>query len=409
MPRRIFTRIAILFLATLAAASHAAANQQPGLGVTQRPVERWQNLFNGNDLQGWVATGNPDAWTVKDNEIQLAKPGSGGWLRTDRTFRDFILELDFWLPENGNSGVGLRGSSHGDPAFTGFEIQILDTHNQQPDLRNCGAIYEAVAPSTMAVKPANNWNTYRIQLVGDTLNVWLNGTQIHKDTKLDDRGFFRSETSPLPLNTRATTGYIALQDHGQNFRYKNIRIQDLSSDPEPRGFVHLINDNLDNWHAEDATNWSIESARTLTGKDGPGHLFSKTRVQDFELRSLVRVNTRGNSGIYFRVRPNPQPGNPWPIGYEAQIDQHDPKNFTGSIYDKAWPANVSSPITKDNAWFDYRIRVEGNRIRTWINGTPMVDTNLDEFDLGVIALQGHHPGNVIEFRDLRVLQIPIRR
>ncbi len=123
------------------------------------------------------------------------------------------------------------------------------------------------------------------------------------------------------------------------------------------------------------------------------------------MRALVKVNERGNSGLYVRVRPNPQANNPWPIGYEAQVDQHDPKNFTGCIYNEAWPTYIKGPITQDNAWFDYRIRAEGDRIRTWINGVPMVDTFLDTHSAGHFALQGHHQGNVIEFRDIRVIKL----
>jgi hypothetical protein len=369
----------------------------------------WKPLFNGHDLTGWVASGDADAWGVTDGELVTKKPGRGGWLRTDRMYRDFELELDFWMPEGGNSGVGLRGSSGGDPAFTGFEVQILDTHGEEPNVRNCGSVYEAVAPLTMAVKEPGNWNTYRIRLVGDTLDVWLNGERIHDGTKLDDRGFYRSEENPLPLNARATTGYIALQDHGQAFRFRNIRIHDLSPDPEPAGMVHLIDGNdadgtPKGWFAEDAGTWTVQNG-TLIGRDGPGHLFTDATFTDFEMRALAKVNERGNSGMYFRVRPNPNPNVPWPIGYEAQIDNHDPKNFTGCIYDMAWSDDVKSPITRDNAWFDYRVRAEGNRIRTWINGVLIVDAQLDRYDEGHLAVQGHHRGNVIEFRDIRVLEL----
>lgn len=371
--------------------------------------QRWVALFNGKDLTGWVASGEDHAWGVIDGEIVTLRPGRGGWLRTDRMYRDFELELDYWMPEGGNSGVGLRGSSGGDPAFTGFEVQILDTHGEEPNVRNCGSVYEAVAPLTMAVKKPGNWNTYRIRLVGDTLDVWLNGKRIHDGTKLDDRGFYRSEENPLPLNTRATTGYIALQDHGHAFRFTNIRITDLSTDPEPAGMVHLINGNKadgtpEGWFAEDAGSWTVEGG-TLIGRDGPGHLFTDGTYTDFEMRALVKVNERGNSGMYFRVTPNQNPNVPWPNGYEAQVDNHDPKNFTGCIYDMAWPVGVTAPITRDNAWFDYRVRAEGNRIRTWINGIPMVDTELDRYSEGHLAVQGHHQGNVIMFKDIRVLEL----
>lgn len=390
-----------LFSAAMISLSACATTQ------TSKHKDGWVDLFNGKDLSGWTCEGDISAWDVEDGEIVTVKPGSGWWLRTDKMYRDFELTLDFWMPEGGNSGVGLRGSSNGDPAFTGFEVQILDTAGEEPNEHNCGAVYEAIVPDAMAVHEAGNWNSYRISLVGDTLNVWLNGIKIHSDQKLDDRGYFRQPDQKMPLNARATTGYISIQDHGHPFRYRNIKIKDLSPDPEPEGMVRMIDGNLDNWFAHDKTKWANEGG-TLVGRDGPGHLFTKATFTNFELRSLVRVNTKGNSGMYFRVTPNPDPNNPWPNGYEAQVDQHDPKNYTGCIYNAAWPSigpAQNGPITKDNEWFDYRIRAEGNRIRTWINGVRFVDTELHEFNDGHLAVQGHHPGNVIEFRDYRVLPL----
>lgn len=377
-----------------------------GVSMTgaQEGDKAWKPLFNGQDLTGWVSTGAEDAWGVENEEIVTLVPGTGGWLRTDRMYRDFELTIDFYMPEGGNSGLGLRGSSGGDPAFTGFEIQMLDTHAEEPGLRNCGAIYEAVPPARMSVTEPGEWNTYRVLLTGDTLNVWLNGEPIHVDTMLDERGFYRSEDTALPLNTRATTGYIALQDHGHAFRYRNIKIRDLSVDPEPEGMVHLAGEGLSGWFARDGGKWTFEDG-AIVGRDGPGHFFTEKSYTNFELRALVKVNARGNSGLYFRTVPSEREGFPWPTGYEAQVDQHDPKNFTGCIYDRAWPEGAKGPITRDNAWFDYRIRAEGDRVRTWINGMEFVDTNLTDFAAGHFALQTHHQGNEIMFKDIRVLEL----
>lgn len=368
---RIFPKLAALAMTIAAAAAPNAHAQDDG----------FVDLFNGEDLSGWTTAGEEGSWGVKDGELVTLKPGKGWWIRTDRMFRDFELTLDFWMPEGGNSGVGLRGTSAGDPAFTGLEVQILDTADEEPNVHNCGAVYEAIAPTEMAVYPARRWNSYRIRLVGDVLDVWLNGRHIQQAQRLDDRGFYRKESDKLPLNTRATTGYISLQDHGHAFRFRNIRIRDLSADPEPQGMTHLIvgsneDGTPDGWFAEDNAEWTVENG-TLVGRKGPGHLFTKGSYRDFEMRAMVKVNERGNSGMYFRVKPNPDPNNPWPIGYEAQVDQHDPRNFTGCIYNAAWPTYIKGPITKDNAWFDYRIRAEGDHIRTWINGVPMVDTFLE--------------------------------
>jgi len=364
----------------------------------------WVDLFNGQDLSGWACEGNLDAWGVVDGELVTLKPGQGWWIRTDKMYRDFELMLDFWMPEGGNSGVGIRGSSNGDPAFTGFEVQILDTHGQEPADHTCGSIYTAITATPMAVKPAGEWNSYHIRVVGDTVDVTLNGIKVINDEQLDERGYFRSVDQPLPLDGRATTGYISLQDHGHPFRFKNIKIKDLSPDPEPAGMKALIDPKLSYWFSEDNAEWANEGG-ALVGRKGPGHLFTKTVYRDFEMRALVKVNERGNSGMYFRTEPNPDANNPWPIGYEAQVDNHDPKNFTGAIYDRAWPTDHAGPITRDGAWFDYRVRAQGDWIRTWINGVPMVDTHLSDYPRGRFAVQGHHDGNVIEYRDIRVLEL----
>ncbi len=399
--KRIFLGLAAAFLLAPPSIAYDLPEQNQS---TEVKVPAWVDLFNGKDLDGWTSQGDISAWGVVDHELVTLKPGQGHWIRTDKMYRDFELKLDFWMPKGGNSGVGIRGSSNGDPAFTGLEVQILDTHGQEPQNHTCGSIYTAITAAKMAVHPAGEWNTYLIKVVGNTIDVTLNGVHVIDSEQLDDRGYFRSPENQLPLNSRATTGYISLQDHGHAFRFRNIKIKDLSSDPEPDEMMPLIDKDLSKWFAEDAAEWTNENG-SLIGLKGPGHLFTKASYTNFELRALVKVNDHGNSGMYFRVKPNPEPNNPWPIGYEAQVDNHDPKNFTGAIYNTAWSEEYSKPITQDNAWFDYRIRAEGNRIRTWINGVLMVDTEQDLYDSGHLAVQGHHDGNVIEYRDIRVIEL----
>ncbi len=388
-----------LILALVTSLTAAAGAQQAGEG--------WVDLFNGETLAGWTTSGDINAWGVEGDELVIKNPGRGWWLRTDKTYRDFELLLDFNVSEGANSGLGLRGSAHGDPAFTGFEVQIYDNHGDDPSLNTCGAVYNAIAPTTTAVKPAGQWNSYRVKLIGDTLNVWLNGQHIQRDQKLDDRGMFRNANQPLPLSDRYPTGYISLQDHGQPVRYRNIRIKDLSPDPDASNFKPLFDGKTTKgWFAKGGGTWTVGQREVeggaVIGSNGPGHLFSEKTYQDFELRAFAKVNTRGNSGLYFRTIPRPEDPDTWPLGYEAQVDQHDPKNFTGCVYDRAWPAHTSSPITRDNAWFDYRIRAVGDRVQTWINGVPMVDTSLEDFEKGHFALQTHHQGNQVMYRDVRV-------
>jgi hypothetical protein len=365
-------------------------------------------LFDGKSLDGWTTSGSKEAWRVADGSIVTGGGGDGWWLRTTRQYRDFELKLDFQIPKDGNSGVGLRSSTGGDPAFTGMEVQILDTAGQQPGLTNCGAVYDAIAPKAMAVKPPGEWNTYTIRLVGDTIDATLNGVVIHAGEKLDNRGYIHTPDKVSPLRDRLPTGYIALQEHGNPAHFRNIKIHNLSPDPDPGDFKPLFNGkDLAGWNSNGMANWSVDDG-AIVGHDGPGHLFTDRTFKNFELRAQVRVNANGNGGLYFRAKPKEPTTtavfDPWPLGYEAQVDQHDPKNFTGCIYDRAWPA-AKAPITRDEAWFDYRVRADGDHIQTWINGQPMTDAHLSEFAEGHIALQSHHPGNVIMWKDIEVRDV----
>ncbi|MEO0476922.1 MAG: DUF1080 domain-containing protein [Planctomycetota bacterium] len=399
-------RVLVTLVCLLSVLFAARSNTQPAVA----------RLFNGQDLSGFAAMfdGSIDAWDVVDGEIRVVDAGQGGWLRTEKMYRDFDLAFEFIIPEGGNSGVGLRCSSVGDPAFTGFEVQIYDSSDGSATMSDCGAVYNAIPPMTQAVKTPGEWNAYRIRLVGETLDVWLNGERIHNNAKLDDRGIFRNADQLLPLNERLTTGYIAFQDHGEGgLRLRNITITDLSPDPDPGDYEHAFDGETTNgWTHRGGGVFKFEDDGTFVALDGPGHLYSDRVHTDIDFHALVRVAPpeetgaprTGNGGIYFRTFPNEADPDTWPTdhGYEAQIDNHDTRNthYTGCVYDKA-AAITGKPITRDGAWFDYRIRAVGDRVQTFINGRPMVDAELSEVSEGMIAFQTHHPGNRVEFRDIR--------
>ncbi len=355
---------------------------------------------------GWTCSGDPEAWKTQDGELFIAKPGTGGWLRTRAMYRDVEVELEFKVPPGGNSGVALRASAVGDPAFSGLEVQILDDaahEGLKPD-QYCGSVYNAIPREDRAVRPAGEWNTLRIVLVGPRLNVWLNGRQIHSGARLDGRGYMHDPSRPCPLDTRLPVGYVALQDHGDAVRFRNISVRELSKEQDPGGWIDLFNGrDLTGFTKRGGGTWSVEEG-VLVGRDGPGHLFTDLLFTDFEFRAMVKVNERGNSGMYFRVRPKASDPETWPDGYEAQVDHQDPKNFTGCIYDRAWPgkgSGVRGAVSRDGAWFDYRVRAVGDRVQTWVNGVAMVDTSLRDFRDGHIAFQTHHTGNEIMYKDIQ--------
>ncbi len=186
-------------------------------------------MFNGKDLTGWQTTGN---WLVeKDGTVTLKpRPGEKGWTRYDaylttkRTYRDFVLDLEFKFGRGGNSGVFLRVADPKSQVSTGFEVQILDTHGKKKiGAHDCGGVIGTAAPSKNMVKPAGEWNRYTITCKGTKLKVVLNGEQII-DLDLSKSG----------LKNRPPAGYIGFQDEAKPVWYRNVRIKELTDGKQPK-------------------------------------------------------------------------------------------------------------------------------------------------------------------------------
>jgi len=135
-------------------------------------------LFNGKNLEGWRLT-NPNqvnGWSVADGVLinrpvqEEGKPHkSYGNLRTEREFEDFNLSLEVRVPENGNSGIYLRGI---------YEVQVADTFGKRLDSHNMGGVYSRITPTVSAEKRAGEWQSFDITLVDRHVTVVLNGTKI---------------------------------------------------------------------------------------------------------------------------------------------------------------------------------------------------------------------------------------
>ena len=125
-------------------------------------------LFNGRDLAGWKAS-NPanSKWAVVNG--LLTNTASGANLITERTFTDFKLHVEFRVPKNGNSGIYLRGR---------HELQVEDSHGMEPLSTHTGGVYGFLTPNENAAKPAGEWQTYDVTLVGRRITVVLNGKTV---------------------------------------------------------------------------------------------------------------------------------------------------------------------------------------------------------------------------------------
>lgn len=359
--------------------------------------EGWLLLFNGRDLSGWEVVGNKAAFGV-DGEGNLACTAGGGeWIRTSEAYEDFILRLEYKISAGGNSGVFIRATADGNPAFTGMEVQILDDAGKEPDKNSTGSLYDAVRPGKNKSKPAGEWNSYEIKCFGNELRVVLNGEQLYH-VNLET---IADEHNKRPkLSMRAGTGYIGFQDHGSAVWFRNIKLKKLDRARYPgndAGWVRAFEGNsTEGWTAYGTAKWTMKDG-TLTGEGGPGHLFTNARYRDVEFRAKVRISKGGNSGIFFRAGP-PQGDNPWPPGGEAQINNNDDDNRTGGIYGRHRAPEL---LTRDGEWFDYYIRVIGNRWTTRINGLKVLDLADDTWmEPGQIGIQSHDAGTTVELKDV---------
>jgi HEAT repeat protein len=193
--------------------------------IPRKPEPHTELLFNGKDLTGWELVGGSTPWGVKDG-VLYTEGGGGGWISTVKEYGNFKLDLEFRVPQGGNSGVFLRTPREGDPAYVGMEIQVLDDY--APEYANLhswqytGSIYGVQAPSMRVSKKAGEWQHYVIVADGPHVTVTLN-EQLIVDADLVSH--MDLEKTHPGLKRRG--GYIGLQNHSTRIEYRNIRITEF--------------------------------------------------------------------------------------------------------------------------------------------------------------------------------------
>lgn len=171
-------------------------------------------------------------WRVKDGVLHGSDP-RGTWLMSEKEYGDFVLEFEWKLGEQGNSGCGLRFPTEGDPAFEGIELQMADAryNPQAKGSELTGGLYRAVAPKKQVYKPME-WNSYKVTLKGAKITVVLNGETI-LDLDLDEQKEKvkrHDGTDAKPLAERPRRGRIGFQElsRGGSFvQIRNARVMEL--------------------------------------------------------------------------------------------------------------------------------------------------------------------------------------
>jgi hypothetical protein len=197
----------------------------------------WRPLFDGRSTAGWHAFGGgaPGAgWQVVNGA--LTRAAQAGDILTDEEFGSFELELEWKIAPGGNSGIFFHVVEDSTLQYvwqTGPEMQVLDNaghaDGRQPNT-SAGSNFALYPPARDATRPVGEWNAARLVVRGDHVEHWLNGEKL-LEYELGSAEWQQrvaaSKFSEMPRYARARRGHIALQDHGDEVAFRNIRIRVL--------------------------------------------------------------------------------------------------------------------------------------------------------------------------------------
>jgi hypothetical protein len=207
----------------------------------QSESDGWTTLFNGKDLEGWEQHSGTAEYRVEDGAV-VGKTVAGtgnSFLCTKKKYGDFILELEFKVPEGMNSGIQFRsafydkettieldGKSKKFPAdrVHGYQFEI------DPSPRAyTGGVYDEARrgwladlkgkPEAQKAFKSGDWNKARIECRGDSIKTFINDVPAADLTDgLTKEGIIALQVHGIGKKTEAV---------GKEIRWRNIRIKEL--------------------------------------------------------------------------------------------------------------------------------------------------------------------------------------
>ena len=399
-----------LLTTLLAVAASALFADSPPAGFTP--------LFNGKDLAGWHGynphsitklTGEkkdamlakmreefPQHWSVKDGE--LFNPGTGAYATTDKEYGDIELVLEYNMAPKGDSGVYLRAVP---------QVQIWDPTDEKAFKHNAqlgsGALWNnspgkpGKDPLVLADKPAGEWNTLRVVMVGSRVSVWLNGKQTVDHAILEN---YYDRKAAIPAK-----GPICLQTHGAAIRWRNIAVREIAgfeanqilASHGKAGFKSIFNGKDFTGWAGPVENFEVADGaiRCKTGKGGTPYY--NQDLTDFAARVEFKLPAGGNNGLAIRY---PGTGDTAYAGmcelqvlddnYEKVKGKIDPRQVHGSAYGMvAAQRGYQRPIGE---WNFQEVSIIGSTIKVELNGFVILDTDLSTVDMATVMGKKPHPG-----------------
>ena len=208
----------------------------------EEKAEGWELLFDGRTTTGWRGFKKDDltideGWYAHQGALVASGIGGdiGGDIVTEEQFENFILKTEWRISDEGNSGILylVAENDYGAVYYTGPEYQILDDlgyPHQLEDWHYTAANYGMHAPEDAPVKTAGEWNTAKIVVDNGHVEHWLNGEKVVEYELWSDEWEELVESgkwADFPGYGRYRKGHIALQDHGDQVWFRNLKIKRL--------------------------------------------------------------------------------------------------------------------------------------------------------------------------------------
>ncbi|MCH7413841.1 DUF1080 domain-containing protein [Belliella sp. R4-6] len=452
--------VALLFTLALGLISCKSEN-------TEQTDGKWKNLFDGETLDGWKTVMGAAPFEVNDGVIigTAVYNTPNTFLITEETFGDYIMEVDIKINHpSSNSGVMVRGqfnqsAREGEGMVYGYQIESDPT-----DRAWSGGLYDEARrgwlypldlnPNAKSAFKMGEWNTYRIEAIGNEIKSWINGQEV-----------------AYVVDDMDQSGFVGLQVHaiydeahvGEKTYFRNVRIQTEDLEPTPfEGDVFVVNtgynkltdlekkngwkllfdgESSEGWvgaykETFPEEGWHInDGVLTIQGADGSestnfGDIVTKEMFSAFDLAFDFKISEGANSGVkYFVTLSEGNKGSAIGLEYQILDDERHPDANNGrdgnrtlaSLYDLKTAEKQARFVRKPGEWNQGRVVVHpDNKVQHFINGVKVLEyvrgseefrelvqkskyniwENFGEAAEGRILLQDH--GDEVSFKNIKI-------